>query len=242
LWIAGLFSFLLNRRFRMLAWMYVVPVMIMWLAKGRGYYTGAAYPMLMAMGAPIIEGWLNPLPRLWRGAIKLVYLAALAAWGVYVSLVIVPYSASGPLRDLALKENGDLREEIGWSELVKTVAGIRDSLPADQRDNLGILVGNYGERGAIEILGRAYHLPPPISGTNSAWYRSYPSVPPAALIVIGFSPKDADRTFTSCRLFGHNTNSLGVHNEESDDHPDILVCGPPRLPWPEFWKKFRRFG
>jgi hypothetical protein len=31
-------------------------------------------------------------------------------------------------------------------------------------------------------------------------------------------------------------------NEESGDHPDIFVCGPPRIPWPEFWKKYRNFG
>ena len=43
---------------------------------------------------------------------------------------------------------------------------------------VGILVGNYGEQGAIEILGPAYHLPPPISGTNSAWLRGYPTPPP----------------------------------------------------------------
>ena len=48
--------------------------------------------------------------------------------------------------------------------------------------------------------------------------------------------------FTSCRVAGHNGNSLGVKNEESEDHPDIFVCGPPRLPWPEFWKEYQAFG
>ena len=66
--------------------------------------------------------------------------------------------------NFALENNGDLREEIGWDDLVRTVAGIRDSLPAEQRENVGESVRNYGEQGAIEILGPAYHLPPPISG------------------------------------------------------------------------------
>jgi len=38
--------------------------------------------------------------------------------------------------NFALKDNGDLREEIGWDDLVSTVAGIRDSLPAEQRQNV----------------------------------------------------------------------------------------------------------
>jgi hypothetical protein len=116
--------------------------------------------MLMAMGGATIEGWLKHLPRLWRGTIQAAYLVALTAWGIYVSTVILPLASSGPLRDRALNNNGDLREEIGWNELVKMVADIRDSLPAEQRQNVGVLVGNYGEQGAIEILGRTYQLAP----------------------------------------------------------------------------------
>jgi hypothetical protein len=107
---------------------------------------------------------------------------------------------------------------------------------------VGALVGNYGEQGAIEVLGRLYHLPTPISGTNSAWLRGYPTPPPSTLIVVGLSRSYADRMLTSCRLAGHNGNSLSVRNEESMDHPDIFVCGPPRLPWPEFWKQYQHFG
>jgi hypothetical protein len=115
-------------------------------------------------------------------------------------------------------------------------------MPLPQRSNVGVLVQNYGEQGAIEILGPAYQLPAPISGTNSAWLRGYPVPPPSTLIVLGFSRQDAERTFTGCRLAGHNGNPYGVQNEESRDHPDIFVCGPPRIPWPEFWTAFQNFG
>jgi hypothetical protein len=60
--------------------------------------------------------------------------------------------------------------------------------------------------------------------------------------VLGYSQEGAGANFTGCRLAGHVTNALGVENEESRDHPDIFVCGPPRLPWPEFWKHARNFG
>ena len=242
LWIAGLFGFLFNRRYRVFAWMYLVTLISFWAAKGRGYYTAAAYPMLMAMGATVIERGLMRLPRLWRGTVQAVYLIALTAWGLYVCTSILPLASSGPVRAWALENNGDLREEIGWNELVKTVATIWESLPALQRDDVGILVGNYGEQGAIEILGPAYHLPPPITGTNSGWFRGYPNPPPSMLIVLGHSRGFVEKTFSSCQLVGHNTNSYGVHNEESDDHPDIFLCGPPLLPWPEFWKQYQSFG
>ena len=78
--------------------------------------------------------------------------------------------------------------------------------------------------------------------TNSAWLRSYPAQPPATLIVVGFSREHADRAFIGCRLAGHNGNSQGIKNEESQYHPDIFVCGPPLQPWPQFWKDYQSFG
>ena len=62
------------------------------------------------------------------------------------------------------------------------------------------------------------------------------------LIVIGFSDEQANRAFTGCRLAGHNGNSQGVQNEESEYHPDIFVCGPPRKGWPRFWQDYQSFG
>jgi len=242
LWVAGLLLYLRDRRYRLLAWMYLIPLALFVAGQGRGYYLAAAYPMLMAMGAAAGERWVTSLSKVPRRAVEAVFFTLLVACGLYICAVIVPLASSGPLMKFALGENGDLREEIGWDELVKTVASIRDSLPPEQQASLGVAVRNYGEQGAIEILGQAYHLPMPISGVNSSWLRGYPMPLPSTIIVMGQSRHEADRLFTSCRLAGHNGNSLGVKNEESEDHPDIFVCGPPRLPWPEFWKEYQSYG
>ncbi len=242
LWIAGLLVFFRDRRYRMLAWMYAIPFVLFLVAKGRFYYLAAAYPMLFAMGAVVGERWVTSLSRRSRLAVESVFFVGLAVCGLGMAAILVPFTSSGPLKTFALKINGDLREEIGWNELVKTVAGIRDSLPTEERNRVGIVVGNYGEQGAVEILGPAYHLPPPISGTNSAWLRGYPTPPPSPLIVVGHSRNYVDSMFTGCRLAGHNGNTAGVKNEEAEDHPDIFVCDGPRLPWPEFWNKYQNFG
>lgn len=241
-WIAGLIAFLRDRRYRMLAWMYIVPLILFVIGRGRGYYLAAGYPMLLAMGSVVGERWLISLRRPWRLATETVYFTAVVVLGLYACVLILPLAPSGPLRQFALRNNEDLREEIGWRQLVQSVATIRDSLPATEQSHLGVLVGNYGEQGAIEILGHPYHLPPPISMTNSAWLRGYPQPPPTILIVLGFSRRQADRAFTACRLAGHDGNREGVVNEESRYHPDIFVCGAPRLGWPEFWKENQRFG
>ena len=242
LWIAGLVGYLRDRRFRMLAWMYLIPLALFVVGKGRGYYLGAAYPMLMAMGAMLGERLVASWPVLPRRAVEAVFFTGLVGFGLFMGAIVIPVASGGRLMKFALENNGDLREEIGWDELAKTVASIRDSLPPEQRENVGVLVGNYGEQGAIEILGPAYHLPVPISGTNSAWLRGYTMPPPSTLIVVGHSQKYVDRMFTSCRVAGHNGNALGVENEESKDHPDIFVCGGPRIAWPQFWDQYQAFG
>lgn len=241
-WIAGLIFFFRDRRYRMLGWMFVVPFAMFFLGKGRGYYVAAAYPMLLAMGSVAGEQWVRTLGRGWRMAVEATYFTLLGVMGVWVCCVILPLANHGPLKAYALRINGDLREEFGWEEMVWTVAGIRHALPPEQRDQVGIVTRNYGEQGAIEILGAKYGLPMPISGTNSAWLRGYSRPEPTTLIVIGFSYRDADETFSGCREAGRNANAEGIGNEESKDHPVIFVCGPPIKPWPEFWQEFQAYG
>jgi 4-amino-4-deoxy-L-arabinose transferase-like glycosyltransferase len=240
--LAGLYGYLRDRRYRMLAWMYLVPLALFYFGKGRHYYMAGAYPMLLAMGAVMGEGWLRSVPRWGRLTVESVYFAAFAFVSAFVCALLLPLATSGPLKSFALEHSYDFREEIGWNDLVRTVAQIRDSLPPSQQSSFGIFTSNYGEAGAIEILGAPYHLPAPISTTNSGWLRGYPDPPPTTVIVLGLSEHTANAIFAGCRWAGHNGNSEGVHNEESDDHPNIFVCGAPRQSWPVFWQHNLWFG
>jgi 4-amino-4-deoxy-L-arabinose transferase-like glycosyltransferase len=241
-WLAGLFAYFSSRRYRMLAWMYAVPLLLFLFAQGRFYYVSAAYPMLLAMGSVVGERWLHTLRPVWRVGIAMLLFTGVFAIGLYAMLCIVPLASSGPLRDFALRHNSDLREEIGWNELVAQVAAIRDALPAKQQANLSIVVGNYGEYGAIALLGQKYQLPTPITAVNSGWLRGYPHTPPSTIIVLGSTRERADGLFTDCRLAGHLVNAWGVVNEESHYHSDIFVCGPTRKPWSELWGYGPEFG
>jgi len=142
----------------------------------------------------------------------------------------------------AVKNNGDLAEEIGWPDLVQTIARVRDQLPAEDRQRLGILTGNYGEAGAINLYGPAHNLPKAICGTNSFWSRGYGDPAPETVILVGFSREFADAHFRDTIVVGRSENRFGVPNEETTDHPDIFVCRGLRESWPEFWKRFQRYG
>jgi hypothetical protein len=229
--------------FRAVGWLYIIPLLLFLFAHGRGYYLAPAYPVLYAGGAVWIE-------RVFRAARRGVATAGwVVTWSCVVATVVVTSVFALPLapvnspwwqRVVAL--NDDFAEEIGWNELVETVAKVRDALPPNERDRLAILAGNYGEAGAINLYGPRYGLPRAICGTNSFWARGYGDPPPETLIVIGESREFVAYYFESYKVVAKSWNRYGVANEETTRHPEIFLCWHLRTSWPEFWKTFRRYG
>jgi len=244
--VAGLYFLLGTRegkRFRMIGWMFVVTLLLFTIAKGRWYYMAPAYPMLYAAGTVWGQGWVATLPSERATRVRWWVWCALAVEIGMTMAFWLPLAPPNSRWWSAVNEvQGDFREQFGWRELVQEVAKIRDSLTPEERAHLGIIGANYGEAGAINLYGPEYGLPRAISGINSFWYRGYGDPPPQTLIVIGPHRQYMDETFESCRHAGHTWNQYGVKNQETEDHPDIWVCGPPKQGWPEFWKNFRYYG
>ena len=68
LWVAGLLCYFFARTgkpYRPIGWMYVVPLALFLIAKGRSYYLAATYPMLIAAGAVVMERWIARLSIGW---------------------------------------------------------------------------------------------------------------------------------------------------------------------------------
>ncbi|PYX35020.1 MAG: hypothetical protein DMG81_18980 [Acidobacteria bacterium] len=245
-WIAGLYFYLFSAKgkpYRTLGWMYVVPLLIFVIAKGRDYYLAPAYPMLYAAGSVSTERQLQSL-RPSRAAIlrRLVWTALAVDIAIMAAITLPLAPVNSAWFKVANEENGDFREQIGWPELIETVAHIRDSLPAEDRAHLGILTTNYGEAGAVNLYGPQYGLPHAISGVNSFWEKGYGDPPPEVLIVVGMSRDSVDKKFAACQLVAHSWNRFRVQNEETVEHPDIFVCRGLLQSWPDFWKQFRHFG
>lgn len=233
LWITGLIAVLQSRRFRMLAWMVLVPFALFYLAQGRGYYTGPLYPILFAAGSVVIEQLVQPRRRVAYAA-----MAALFVIGCAVVPIAVPLAPpSTRFFKVASSINNDLREEIGWPEMAREVDRIRASLPPDERAHSAALCANYGEAGALSLYGQT----PVLSGVNSFWARGYGDPPPRTLIVLGFDRAKLERHFAEVTLAGRIPNPYGLENEESQQ-PEIYICRGLREPWPQFWQRLRSFG
>jgi 4-amino-4-deoxy-L-arabinose transferase-like glycosyltransferase len=231
------------RRYRMLGWTLAVTFALFAIAGARSYYTAPLYPALLAGGCVFFGIWLSGARPLWRRTVYGAQWALLLVGGISFALLAVPLAPIGSrVWQVTAKVHDQFREEVGWPELAHAVAGVYASLPPQERAHTGILTGNYGEAGALNLYGPALGLPRAMSLTNSFWYRGYDPRLPQTVIVTGFGLDEAQKLFASCVVAAKNTNPYNVENEESRDHPDILLCQHLKMPWPVYWSHFRRYG
>jgi hypothetical protein len=245
LWGSGLWSLFATsagKRYRMLGWMYVVPLVALFVAKGRDYYLSPAFPMLMAAGAVWGEQWVRSLSTQAASTVRGIAWRSLAVGGLLMAAVTLPVAPVNSVWwRVADSLNGNFNMEIGYREMVETVAKVRDPLPAQGRSKLGILSGDAGMAAAINLLGPKYGLPKAFSGMNSDWQRGYPDPPPETLIVVSMHRDSVDQIFESCESVGHLTNPHGIVNAAIGDYDEVFVCRRLRQPWPEFWKHFQYY-
>ena len=69
-----------------------------------------------------------------------------------IALPLLPETSLQGSVPMAL--NPDLGETVGWPRFVQTVSTAWRRIPAVQRRRTAIFTANYGEAGAIDLLGR----------------------------------------------------------------------------------------
>ena len=232
-----------GRRWRMIGWMFVITLVFLMAVRGRDYYLAPAYPMVLAAGAAWSESWLRSLAAQRQTQMLRAAWIALGINGLIIAVLVLPFapvnSAWWRVQDATSHQ---YNMEIGWPELARTIAQVRDSLPAADRASAGVMAADEGEAGAVNLYGRAYGLPRAISGMNSNWLRSYGDPPPQTVIAVGFKPGELNQIFASCQDAAQLWNPYGVANDIFRDRDQVYVCRNIRSPWPEFWKHFLYYG
>jgi hypothetical protein len=246
LWLAGLFYLFATRDgqpYRAIGWMFIIPFVLFAIGKGRSYYMAPGYPMLLAAGAVWGERWVASLNSARALVIRRTVWMGFAIGALVDAAIVLPIAPPGSLwwRFADKANGGNFSEEIGWPELVQTVANIRDSLPVEDRSRLGILAGDAGQAGAINLYGPALRLPRAICGMNSHWLRGYGDPPPETVIVVGMTRDFVQSAFESYQITGCVSNRFGIENS-TIRNTDIYVCHGLRQPWPQFWQGFQYYG
>ncbi len=206
LWLpAGWFFFrsARGRRYRVLGWALVIPV-LMFMVAGKDYYPFPVYGIAFAAGAVAVEKLTAPTRLRWvRGAVVaciLVAGAVLAPTFVpilpieqvprYMSLLHLspPFTGDKVYADATLSPV--FSAQFDTEEMTALVAEVYDSLPPAERSNTAILAKDYVRAGAIDWFGPKYGLPKAISGHMSYYFWGPRSYPGNRVIAIGYALDD----------------------------------------------------
>ncbi len=212
---------------------------------GKPYYGAPVYPPLIAIGAVTLERGLAAGRRRWMrpalaGLLGLLNLVALPlgvpvlapeAMARYADRLGIA-EAVRTNRGVTLALPQDYADMLGWEGLVDTVARAAGRLPPEQRARLVVLAGNYGEAGALEILGPARGLPRPASpaGDFHAWGPG--PLPGEVVLAIGMSREELEPLFARIEQVAAYDNAWMVPEERNRR---VYLCLEPRRSLREAW-------
>ena len=128
-------------------------------------------------------------------------------------------------------------DQFGWEEMVRSVARVYASLPANEQKLAAIFCQNYGEAGAIDFFGPKYGLPPALSGHQNYFYWGPGNYTGEIMIVLDDDATDEREQFRSVEDRGMVESSPWAMPWEQRLH--IFVCRDLKIPLRELWPKVR---
>ncbi len=255
IWLAGLYFFLGSKRgktYRLMGVIYVTIFTLMIVGHAKSYYLEAAYPMLLAGGALLVESFVER--GKWRARIlkPLIVTALVGIVAIFLPLVL---PVLPPNQLLAYQERfgtpsdeaqvpAILADRLGWEEFVSQIAAVYDSLPEEDQAQCVILGGSYNQAASVDFLGKKHGLPPAISRHNNYWLWG-PGDKSWDVVIAVYVPKEMlDDMFgevvEAARTSGEFMRSSSLANKGRNDEP-IYICRNPKRPIPEVWAEWKIF-
>ena len=249
--VAGLLFLLFDRRqkeFRFLGIVVIAVVLVLMLMKGKSYYTQGIFPFLISAGA-VFYGLV--LKRWYTRSVFMVIL-------ILCTITIVPfglavYKTRG-LVDYFDKleskygfdfgrnfEDGskhslpqDYADMLGWEELTRIASEAWSMIP--DKKSAFIYCENYGQAGAITIIGKKYGLPEAISFHESFRYWIPEEFDPdvTSVVYINNDPpgEDVKGLFASISKVG------SISDPDAREYGTSVYLGTnPVMSFNLFWKK-----
>jgi 4-amino-4-deoxy-L-arabinose transferase-like glycosyltransferase len=184
IWLPGVIYYFFSKagkQFRAVGFIWLTTFIILFINwHSKGEYIAAAYQILFAGGAVIVEIWSKK--RSW-----LKYSVAIPV--IVFVILIAPFAR--PLLSVekflnyqnavGLEPPSNEGHELvglpqfysdmfGWEELAKNVSDVYLTLPEAERKNTVVYCSNYGKAGAIEYFSKKFPLPKVICPHNNYWY------------------------------------------------------------------------
>jgi len=235
-WIAGLVAPLRGRTpvMRLLGFVavtYLVVALVYLIGNGKAYYLASLYPVILAVGSLPTDAWLDRGRRRVRAALLSVAVVVSALISGVIALPLLPESRLQG--SLSMAVDPDVGETVGWPAYLTELSHAWRSVPPSVRAHTALFTGNYGEAGAVDVLGDAYRLPHAYSAHNGFALWSRPPDTDTHALVVGYDgPADGSPYFTGCRIVLRVDNHVGLDNDEQ--HGPVMLCRTART-WSRLW-------
>jgi hypothetical protein len=252
-WMTGVCYFLFakgGRPHRVFGLSYVILLAtMMWAGSSRPDRMLAAYPILFAGGATVIA---RTAQRHSRWVLQSVVVVLLLTGGIAFAPIALPLLPPKALVGFAQAISPPRAEQgataqlpqwfadrFGWEAMASSVAKAYRSLPEQEQRQTLLLVGNYGEAGALEFYGARYGLPPVISPHNSLYMWGLAEAGAETYVAIGLPEAQLREVFGEVEEAGLHTCRYCMDYE---NNLSIYVCRGARAPHGAWWPKLRWYG
>jgi 4-amino-4-deoxy-L-arabinose transferase-like glycosyltransferase len=260
IWITGVVALLRGRSIKNMRWLgltYLFFYALMEALHAKDYYLQGIYPALFAAGGIAWEHSFANSHSVARGRIFAfpIYESIIFITGLLIlpmsSPVLAPatwvrYTAAMHLHGNKLETaaTGPLpqfyADRFGWNEMVTTMVTAYRSLPPGERARACIFATNYGEAGALDLLGRKMEptLPPAIGIQNSYWmWGTHGCTFDVVIGVVDATPAEMLERYESVQLVGHLDNPYAMPFE----HKNIFILRHRRATQKVVWSKFKDY-
>lgn len=237
--ILGLYVLLFHKhlkRYNCIGIAAIVIFGIMWYLQSKGYYFYAIYPVLFAAGAVKAEQLFTRRP-VWNYAVAIILVIPVFFY-LPKAIPVLPiknyiaYQDLNPDASGHYTLNGDYADMFGWEEQVKAIDRTYRTLSPTEQSQCIILASNYGEAGAVAILGEKYGLPDPVCAHGSFWLWGPGDKSGDVAVAIGFEKETLQGFFGEMQLVKNITHPYAIDEE---NNIQLYICRKPKIPTKTIW-------
>lgn len=239
--LLGLAAFFTGKRlkkYRVLGVSAVVIFFTMWILNSKAYYVFAVYPVMFAGGAVKIESLLRKKSKWVYAVAGMVFVPTIPFIPIATPVLpieqYVRYAGKQEVNG-RVELTGDYADMFGWDEQVMLVDSVYRSLSDVEGRNCVIWTENYGEAGAIQILGDRYGLPDPICRHGSFWLWGYGNKDAAVWISIGNEKAVVESVFDRVELVRIIRHRYAI--DEENGIP-LYLCRDPKIDLETWWNEY----
>lgn len=250
-WLLGIYYFIFNetgKRYRVLGYAYLVVLTICIVLKVKFFLPAPFYTVLFAGGAVSIEGFAKKRNIEWLKRKPAVAIFLIGLLQVPFARPIVPVELFVKYTGRSIWEGikgerhnlGRLpqhfHDRFGWDEMAKNVGSVYDGLSEEDKAKACVLMGNYGEAGAIWAFGEEHGLPKPISGHLQYYLWGPRGHSGEVAISMGIKLENLKNHFGDVKKVRDHGCRWAMPYEK---YVDIYVCREPKKPLEEMWSGFK---